>query len=63
MEGMVQQEVKELIEVFESNVGNPLLMTNQFNGPVLNSPWHILTGERFENSYPEFKKVVHVLTQ
>jgi cytochrome P450 len=63
MEGMVQDEIKELAETFQRELGKPISMKNRFNGPVLNSLWHILTGERFTQDDPNFKNVVYYITE
>jgi len=62
MEGVVQEEIKELIANFEKDLGNPISTQNRFNAAVLNVLWSIITGHHFSHDDARLKDLVSRLT-
>nr|QST15077.1 CYP370C8 protein [Diaphanosoma celebensis] len=47
LEGMVQDEISELLGRLEEDVGHPVQLDHRFNLAVVNALWTITTGRRF----------------
>ena len=63
MEVIIQEEIKELIDRFKTEVGKPVSTVNRFNVAVVNALWTIITGERFDQDDPELNKTITMVTQ
>jgi len=65
MEGLVQEEIKELIETFKesADAGRPISTQNKFNAAVLNALWSIVSGQRYSHSDPILKGLIEQLTR
>lgn len=62
MEGLMMEEIKELVASFRREVGQPIVTQNKFNIAVLNALWTILTGQRFDQNDPRVRNIIHNLT-
>jgi hypothetical protein len=62
IEGIVKEEIKELIANFEKELENPVSTQNRFNAAVLNVLWSIITGHRFSHDDARLKDLIGKLT-
>jgi len=63
MEGLVHEEIKDLIETFKKLEGKPMSMQNKFNPAVLNALWTIVTGKRHAQDDPVLLELIHRVTR
>ncbi|CAG7733123.1 unnamed protein product [Allacma fusca] len=61
MEGLILEEVDELIEWLKSQEGKPVSINRKFYLAVINSLWTILAGKRFSHTDPKLEKVFELL--
>ncbi|CAG7723409.1 unnamed protein product [Allacma fusca] len=57
MEGLVLEEVDELLGWLKSQGNNPVCLNTKFNLAVVNSLWRIITGSRFSQSDPKLQGI------
>ena len=59
MEGLIHDEIRELTEAMDSEVGNPegMPVRNRFNISIVNALWKIISGKRYKISDPHLLKV------
>ncbi|CAL8092016.1 unnamed protein product [Orchesella dallaii] len=58
MEGMLIHELQDLQNALRMDIGHPVDLSGVFNASVLNSLWHIVTGNRFELNDPTLKNLI-----
>ncbi|ODM94701.1 Methyl farnesoate epoxidase [Orchesella cincta] len=63
MEGMLIHELQELQNTLKNDIGHPVSLAGVFNASVLNSLWHIVTGNRFELTDPTLKNLIKLLIE
>ena len=57
MEAMAHEDIVELINKIKESLGKPMSPNPTLSLAVLNSLWHIITGERFSLDDPRFQHV------
>ena len=58
MEGLITEEVKELIEWIKLQNGQPITLHRKFEIAVINALWTILSGTRFEHGDPHLAEIL-----
>ncbi|CAL8110152.1 unnamed protein product [Orchesella dallaii] len=58
MEGVIQDEVSEVVEYFKANIQTPVEVADRFNIATMNSIWTILNGKRLSHNDPKIGAVV-----
>ncbi|CAG7817746.1 unnamed protein product, partial [Allacma fusca] len=61
MEGLIQEEVDELLDRLKSEGTDPVSLNNKFTLAVVNSVWTIVTGKRFGQSDPKLQRIFEQL--
>lgn len=62
-EGIIMEEVKDLIARLKTMTGKPISTHNFFNTSVLNVIWSIVAGERYAHDDPAMKELIKVFTE
>ena len=58
MEGLIIEEVKELLDWIKQQNGQPITLQRRFNLATLNALWTILSGERYAHDDPHLTKMM-----
>ena len=58
MEGLIMDEVKELVNWIKQQYGKPIMLHRRFTLATINALWTLLSGERYEH---DDAKLVEIL--
>lgn len=62
-EGLIKDEVDELIVNLKKNVGIPISTRNLFSTAVLNALWTMMTGERHSQDDSKVQQILQLMTE
>ena len=58
MEGLIMEDVTELLNWIKQQAGKPISFQRRFNLIVMNALWTILSGERYEHDDPHLTEML-----
>nr|APH81377.1 cytochrome P450 CYP3036A1 [Tigriopus kingsejongensis] len=63
MEALILNEIQELLEVMETEIGTDVRFKGKFNSSIINVLWTIMTGRRCSLNDPKMQEVIHAVDE